>query len=191
MKVKKGDAGYLKQHKRNAIIKAILEFAIVFALLLLGVMQTKSRMNWLTIVAVLGCLPASKALVEVIMAVPHRSIATEIAAEIAEKTEALTVVYDLVLTSEKKIMPIACVAISGNTIIGYASNPKTDIEFAAKHIKQLLYANQFTKVTVKIFDDYLAFLTRAEALQNLATSEKADTKRHEDAIKNVILNLSI
>lgn len=164
MKVKKGNAGYIEKRKKAAILKAVLEFGIVIALLALGIWQTKTRMNVLTIVAVLGCLPASKALVEVIMLLPHHSIDKSVADEIAEKTSLLTTAYDLVLTSEKHIMPIDCVVISNNTIYGYTSSKKTDITFAGKHIRQMLFSNQFTKATVKIFDTYNAFLSRAEGL---------------------------
>lgn len=187
----KGDAGYIKKHKLHAIIKAVIEFAIVIALLILGIMQTKTRLNLLTVVAVVGCLPAAKALVEVIMILPYRSIPREVASEIREKTELLTVIYDLVLTSEKKVMPIDSIVISGNTIFGYASNKKTDVDFAAKHIKQYLYANQFTKVSVKVFDNYTAFLSRAEGMENIADVDKTNTRAHEEAIKRVILNLSL
>ena len=188
MKILKGDAGYIKKHKLHAIIKAVIEFAIVIALLILGIMQTKTRLNLLTVVAVVGCLPAAKALVEVIMILPYRSIPREVASEIREKTELLTVIYDLVLTSEKKVMPIDSIVISGNTIFGYASNKKTDVDFAAKHIKQYLYANQFTKVSVKVFDNYTAFLSRAEGMENIADVDKTNTRAHEEAIKRVILN---
>ena len=191
MKIQKGDAGYIRKHKNIAILKTCLEFGIVIALFILGLIQTKTRLNVLTIVAILGCLPASKALVELIMLLPHRSVSKEHAAEIAAKTRALTVIYDLVLTSEKKIMAIDSIAISGNTIFGYSSSKKIDLDFAGKHLKQFLYANQFTKVSVKIFDSYVAFLSRAEGMQNIAEVEKTDTKAHEEGIKNVILNLSL
>ena len=191
MTLKKGDAGYIRKHKRNAIWKTILEFGIVVCLLILGILETETRLNLLTLVAVLGCLPASKALVEVIMIFPHHSILKEVAEEIQEKTKALTVAYDLVLTSEKHIMPIDCIVISDNTICGYTSSRKTDVAFAAKHIKQMLYANQYTKVSVKIFDNYTAFLTRAEGMDNIASVEKEDTSKKEEAIKRVILNLSL
>lgn len=191
MKLKKGDAGYIRKHKRNAIWKTILEFGIVVCLLVLGILETETRLNLLTLVAVLGCLPASKALVEVIMIFPHHSIPKEVAEEIKEKTQALTVAYDLVLTSEKHIMPIDCIVISDNTICGYTSSRKTDVAFAAKHIKQMLYANQYTKVSVKIFDNYAAFLSRAEGMDNIATVEKEDTSKKEESIKRVILNLSL
>lgn len=191
MKITKGNPGYIQKRKRTVIIKTILQFGIVIALLLLGIMETKSRLNLLTLVAVLGCLPASKSLVEVIMIFPHRTIAVDTANEIQEKTSYLTVTYDLVLTSEKHIMPIDCVVISDNTICGYTSNEKTDIIFAAKHIKQILYANQFTNVSVKIFDSFTAFITRVEGMNNIAAVEKNDTKKKEESIRQIILNISL
>lgn len=191
MKITKGNSGYIKKRKQQVILKTLLLFGIVAALLLLGIMETKSRLNLLTIVAVLGCLPASKSLVEVIMLFPHRSIDTNVAAEIKEKTSELTAAYDLIFTSEKHIMPVDCVVISDNTICGYTSNEKTDTAFASKHIKQILYANQFTNVSVKIFDNYTAFITRAEGMNNIAAVEKNDTKKKEDKIRQVILNISL
>jgi len=191
MKVAKGNPGYIKNRKRKVILKTVLQFGIVVALLVLGIMETKSRLNLLTLVAVLGCLPASKSLVEVIMLFPHRSINQSVSDEIQEKTSELTVAYDLVFTSEKQIMPVDCVVISDNTICGYTSSEKTDTVFAAKHIKQILYANQFTNVSVKIFDNYTAFVTRAEGMNNIAAVEKNDTKKKEEEIRQVILNISL
>ena len=191
MKVAKGNPGYIKNRKRKVILKTVLQFGIVVAFLVLGIMETKSRLNLLTLVAVLGCLPASKSLVEVIMLFPHRSINQSVSDEIQEKTSELTVAYDLVFTSEKHIMPVDCVVISDNTICGYTSNEKTDTVFAAKHTKQILYANQFTNVSVKIFDNYTAFVTRAEGMNNIAAVEKNDTKKKEEKIRQVILNISL
>ena len=191
MKVAKGNPGYIKNRKRKVILKTVLQFGIVVALLVLGIMETKSRLNLLTLVAVLGCLPASKSLVEVIMLFPHRSINQSVSDEIQEKTSALTVAYDLVFTSEKHIMPVDCVVISDNTICGYTSNEKTDTVFPAKHIKQILYANQFTNVSVKILDNYTAIVTRAEGMNNIAAVEKNDTKKKEEKIRQVILNISL
>ena len=191
MEINKGDAGYISSKKKRAILKTVLEFGIVIALLVLGYTQTGNRMNVLTIVAVLGCLPASKALVELIMIIPHHSILKERSDDIKEKTELLTVAYDLVLTSENEIMPIDVLVISDNTICGYSSAKKIDLQFTTKHIKHMLGMNQFNHVTVKLFDNYTAFLTRAEGMQNIAAVEKADTKKKEERIKQVILNVSL
>ena len=191
MKIKKGDAGYISSKKKTTILKNILEFGIVIALLVLGIVQTGDRMNALTIVAILSCLPASKAMVELIVIAPHHSIEQTKADEIKSKTEMLTVAYDLVLTSENHIMPIDVLAISDNTICGYSSSKKIDYTFAVKHIKQMLSMNQISHVSVKLFDNYTAFLTRAEGMQNIAAVEKADTKKKEEKIKQVILNVSL
>lgn len=191
MKIIKGDPGYIRKRKRFVILKTVVLFGVVAALLILGIIETKTRLNLLTLVAVLGCLPASKSLVEVIMLLPHHTIAGDTAEEIKKKTENLTTVYDLVLTSEKQIMPIDCIVICDNTICGYTSSKKTDTAFAAKHIKQILYANQFTNVSVKIFDQYTAFISRAEGLDHIAAVEKRESAKKEQSIRQVILNISL
>ena len=191
MKISRGDAGYISNKKKRVIIKTILEFAIVAALVALGYFQTGSKLNMLTLVAVLGCLPASKSLVEVITIFPHKSIDANIANEIAEKSNLLTTSFDMVLTTNDCVMPIDSVVISNNTICGYTSSAKVDTVFAAKHIKQMMYASRFTDVSVKIFDNYTQFLTRAEGMNNIAAIDKNDTKKHEAALKNLILNISL
>jgi hypothetical protein len=191
MKVAKGDAGYIRARKRKILLKTVLEFGIVVALLILGIIETGSRQNLLTVVAILGCLPASKALVELIMVLPHHSISEEMAAEMELNASLLTRVYDMVFTSEKIIMPVEAIVISGNTICGYSSNAKVDINFITKHLNQYLHMNRFDKVSVKIFDNYTAFATRAEGMNNIAAIEKEDTKRHEEGIRQILLNISI
>lgn len=191
MKIKKGNVGYIESRKKQVILKTVLEFGIVIALLVLGIWQTGDRLNVLTVVAILGCLPASKALVELIMLMPHHSTDQAVADEVAEKAGLLTTAYDLVFTSEKNIMPVDGLVISDNNICGFTSNPKTDTAFTAKHVKQILNSNKYTKVSVKIFDNYKQFLSRAEGLNNIAAVEKADTKEKEEAIRQIILNISL
>ena len=106
MKATKGEAGYIQARKKQLILKAVLEFGIVIALLILGIWQTHTRLNLLTVVAVLGCLPAAKALVEVITISPYHSIAEERAKEIQKHAEDLTAAFDLVFTSKDKFMPV-------------------------------------------------------------------------------------
>ena len=191
MKIKKGDAGYICQHKRNVIIKTVIEFGIVIALFVLGVWQTGDRFNLLTVVAILGCLPASKALVEVIMIAPHKSVLSETEKEIKANAEQLTTAFDMVFTSEKKIMPVDCIVILDNTICGYTSKEKVDTNEAAKHIEKYLDSNKYTKVSVKIFDNYKNFLSRIKEMNQLAIEEKNHEKEKELGIRRVILNLSL
>ena len=60
-KTEKGNAGYLNYKRKIEIIRTLAYFGIVIAMLLLGYFQTGTKLNLLT-VAIVGCLPASKAL---------------------------------------------------------------------------------------------------------------------------------
>lgn len=66
MKIEKGQPGYVKARKVKYMIWTIAEFGVVIAIFVLGYMQTGTRMNLFTIVAIVGCLPAAKMLVELI-----------------------------------------------------------------------------------------------------------------------------
>ena len=60
MKIEKGKPGYLKAQRDKLLIQTLIEFGIVIALLVIGYVQTGTKLNLLTLVAILGCLPASK-----------------------------------------------------------------------------------------------------------------------------------
>ena len=190
-KAQKGSPGYLDYKKKIEIIRTVVYFGIVTAVFLLGYFQTGTRLNLLTVVAVLGCLPASKALVGVIARLPHSSVERGTAEEITAKTGHLTVCYDMVITSKNDIMPVDCIVISGHNVFGYTRSKKVDLKTLSSYIRTMLTANGFDGLSVKVLNEYKPFLTRAEGLDNIAAVEKEDTKETEEAIKNVILNISL
>lgn len=190
-KTEKGTPGYLSHKKRMEIIRTIIYFGIVAAIFFLGYFQTKTRLNLLTVVAVLGCLPAAKALAGVIVRLPYRSADRKIVADLSEKAGHLTTCYDLVLTSTEKIMAVDCIVVSGSTIFGYTHYEKTDPEETQKHIKNILSENGFTGFTVRILREYKAFLARAEGLDHIAAVEKADTSAQDRKICSLLLNVSL
>lgn len=191
MKVIKGEAGYIQARKKQLIVKAVLEFGIVLALLALGIWQTHTRLNFLTVVAVLGCLPAAKALVEVITIIPYHSIEPETAKAIKETVKDLTVAFDFVFTSKEKFMPVDSMLLLDNTICGYSSSKKIDPVYTAKHLRQLLEQNQYTKVSVKIFTDYSAFLARAEGMQRMAEENRPATQKKEEGMRHLLCQISL
>lgn len=190
-KITKGTAGYLDYKKKMEILLTLLWAVIIAAILLIGYKINGTRENLLTVVAVVCCLPAAKVLVSVITRWPHHSVNPEIAREISEKTTHLTTVFDLVLTSSEKIMPITCVVISGDKIFGYVPDKKTDLKYTTDHIWTMMRTNGFTSVSVKLFDRYSAFLARAEGLDNIQAVEQNDTKEHEYAIRKLLLDISL
>ena len=73
-KAERGKPGYIDSLKKKYLIISIIEFAVVAAVFALGFFQTGSRLNLFTVIAILGCLPASKNLVEYIVVLPHKGI---------------------------------------------------------------------------------------------------------------------
>lgn len=122
---------------------------------------------------------------------PHRTLELDKVEEIKSKTSYLTVLYDLVVTSQEKSMPLDCIVISDNTVCGYTQNSLVDVEATAKHIKRILGFNQFEKVSVKIFHDYKAFLIRAEGMNNIASINKQEMDLREKRISQIILSISL
>lgn len=190
-KVLKGNPGYLDYKKKAEILRTVIYFALVAAVFFLGYSQAHTKKNLLTIVAILGCLPASKALVGVITRFPYPSIAGIRAEEIKGKTGHITVIYDMIITSREKVMPVDCIVFSGETVFGYTNSEKVDLKYAASHIRGILNQNQFPDVSVKILNNYTAFLARAEGLNSIAAVEKSDTKEMEEQIAHIILNISM
>ena len=77
MKITKGMPGYIKDQKKKRILITILLFGISIAVFLTGYLTTHTRNNLLTIVAILGCLPAARSAVGMIMLLPYRSFEEE------------------------------------------------------------------------------------------------------------------
>lgn len=190
-KIQKGCAGYLNYKKKVEIIRTIVYFAIVAAVYFLGYSQTGTNKNLLTVVAIVGCLPACKALVGVITRFPHHSVSSDFAKDVMEKCPNLTVLFDLVVTSTEKIMPIDVIVISGNKVFGYTSSSKVDLNYASKHIKTILGNNHLQGVGVKLMDQYKGFIARVEGLENIAEVEKENTTELEQKIAHIIMNISL
>ena len=151
-RIEKGTPGYLDYKKKVEIIRTVIYFLLVAAIFTLGYVQTKTRSNLLTVVAILGCLPAAKALVGVITRFPYASVDQKLVHEVDTKAPHTTRVYDLVLTTREKIMPVECVVISNGTVFGYTDSKKVDLNVLSKHIRDMMTQNRLSYSTVTGID---------------------------------------
>ena len=86
-KIQKGKPGYLNYKRKVEILRTVIYFVIVLAIFALGYWQTHTRLNLLTVVAILGCLPASKALVGLRHFLVCQCFASEVSALCAKDFE--------------------------------------------------------------------------------------------------------
>lgn len=100
----RGTRGYLRTQKIYEILRTVIYFAISLSLFIAGWVSTGSRENLLTIVAVLGCLPACKSLVEMFMFLRYRGCDEQVAAKSQHIQKALPLSTIWYLLPMRRIM---------------------------------------------------------------------------------------
>lgn len=167
----KGTQNYIDSQKKFEILRTALYFGVSISLFVSGLLLVKSRVNLLTLVAVLGCLPASKSAVEMIMFLRFKSCSSQAAQEIEHHIGSLKGCYDLVFTAYDKNYPVAHMTVKGNTLCGYTEAGNFDEQAFAKHLDGLLRADQFKDTTIKIFRDLKKYTVRLDQLQSVEADE--------------------
>lgn len=168
----KGTKNYLSTQKKYEIIRTVLYFAVSLSLFAAGYIQTGQRANLLTIVAVLGCLPASKSAVGAIMFLRFKGCSPGVAAEIEQHSQGLNCLYDMVFTSYQKNYVISHITVCGNTVCGFAENDKAFDETAfQRHISDILIMDGHKNVSVKIFTNLTKYTGRLEQMKDLEPKE--------------------
>lgn len=182
----KGTQNYINTQKKYEIIRTIVYFGISLGLFAAGWITTGDRLNLLTVVAVLGCLPASKSAVQMIMYLRFQSLSESAAKEIEQHSEGLSTLYDMIFTSYEKNFNIGHITIKGNTIVGYTEDAKFDEKAFYAHIDKTLKIDNIKNASVKIFSDLKKYTDRLEQMQELDTDE-ALTDSIINTLKSVVL----
>lgn len=177
----KGEFLYLSSRKKTETLKTILFFGISAAIFIMGYLSTKTKANYLTIVAVLGCLPASKSAVSMIMNLKIKGCSESIHKIITDKFGTKTGVYNLYFTSYSKNYDIAHLFVKGMTVIGFTEDKKINENEFEEHIKNVLNFDSIKGVNIKLYKNVDKYLERIEQMQNLE-NEKS---REKDILKTL------
>lgn len=150
--------------------------------------------------AVVGCLPACKSLVGLIMVYIVKPMAGEDYRQIREHAGDLLMSYELYITSYDNSEFICAAAVCGSYVIGYSDRLKNPPEMLEDHIRKLLAQNGY-KQTVKIFKDRKPFLERLDSLNKNKESLESGLPFTPDArypdydrnqmVRHVLLRLAL
>lgn len=162
--VQKGKFGYLKAQRKKQILITVILYAAPLLLFFTGLWQTGTRKNLFTMIAVVGCLPACKWTVNVIMLFLQKPVSRELYEKIVSHEGSLITAYELTFTAYEKNTSVAAIAICGNEVIGYTADEKADTTFLEKHITNILLQNHFYGVHVKVVKDLKKYLDRMDSL---------------------------
>lgn len=157
-KKKKGQYGYLTYSKKTAIIRTAIMLAAALSVYITGWVSTGTNKNLLTIVAVLGCLPACKSAVGMIMLLRAKGCPEAVYEKLRDTEHIPGVLWDMYFTSYEKNYEVFHMQVREKAVIGLLSDrtkgKKEDVAASCeKHLHGMLAQNGYKDVTVKIFTD--------------------------------------
>lgn len=183
--VYKGCFGYLNYKKKTEIVKTIVFFGISLSLYFAGVMTTGSNKNLLTIVAVLGCLPASKSAVSMIMFLKAKECSEEsfhrLKNSIGEEG-----IYDCYFTSYDKNFPVSHLVVKNLSVTAFSENAKIKEAEFEEYIRSMLLRNGISNYNVKLYKDLDKYLKR---LQQISAPE--NEKSRDEEVVRALLAISL
>ena len=182
----KGTKNYIDSQKKYEVLRTFLYFFMSLSLFIAGYITTKTKTNLLTVVAVVGCLPACKSLISAIMFLRYKSMSKENCARIEDARKTLPQLFDMVFTTYDKNYVVSHMVIAGNTICGFSEDKSFPEKEFQTHIQNVLKTDHYNNVTVKIFTDLNKYLERIRQLEQLE-AEDANILGIMDTLKSVAL----
>ncbi len=185
--IPKGSYGYIKNHRVVAALRTLLFFGVSIGLYVMGYVTTGSNKNLLTIVAVLGCLPACKSLVNLILFLKAEGCSEALRKAVSAYDERLTTFYDMYFTSYQNNYALSHMALRGSVLCGVTEDAKCDCNKAEKHLEQMLLQEGIKNITVKIYSNTDKYIDRLSQIINLGTEENRNQAQIAALLYSIII----
>ncbi len=185
-KFKQGEYEYYNWKRNREIIKTLIYFGISLALLAAGYITTGTKANLLTIVAVLGMLPASKSMVGMIMYMRYHGCNEENYTILKDTLEKFNHAYGLVFTSYKKTYEVAGCIVKNGYVYGYLTNHQDMHEDLESHIEGIAKRNGY-KITIAMYTKADEFLERL----NQIVDKKTENEENDAKIMELLHQISL
>lgn len=186
----KGDRDYLKKKRTRVIVLTIIYFAAALSVFLIGYITTGSKRNLLTVVAVLGLLPACKSTVNMIMFLRAKGCSQEVANLIEEHSGRLISMFDMYFTSYSKNFSISHMVVENKVIIGLTEDVKFDSKAFNEHIETMLKNAGHNNVTISVTDSVDKYLVMLDNMNSELYPEDEKIKK-DDEIRISLYEISL
>lgn len=163
-KIRKGMYGYINREKIKRVVTTLILFAIPLLIFVTGYLQTGTKANLFSIVALVGCLPACKSMVGLIMIMMQKQMPQERYEQASKAAGTLVAGYDLVFTGYEHTIKAEALIVCGDQIVCYTSEEKADASYLEKHIGKIMSANGYHSVQVKVMKEWKQYLQRVHAI---------------------------
>lgn len=199
-RVPKGEFGYFSSEKKKRVAVTVILFLIPLTAYFIGWAYFKTRLTVVTVIVVVGCLPACRSAVSMIMILLRKPMEKALYDRIHSHQGELVLAYELYLTSYEKSGGIDAVAVCGNQVVGYSSDEKADLRFLEGETQKILRKNGYG-VKVKFFRDLNPFLDRLDSMNEhrealhrdipFQPDEKYPDLTRDELIKHTILAIAL
>ena len=197
-KVKKGNYGYIRYERKKRLLVTVVMFAIPLLIYVTGYIQTKTRLNLFTFVAILGCLPASRSMVGLIMIFMQNPVKQSVYEQERKAAGSLKAGYEMIFTAYEHTTLVTALVVCGSHVVCHTMDEKTDLAKFEKHISRLLAANGFSDAQVKVLKDEKTYLQRAadlnrkqEQLRGTAVDPNHPSLTYEEGIYQTLLAICL
>lgn len=191
----KGEWGYIRSQRIHVLIITLLLYACAAGLFLIGYCTLNTRKSLWTVFAILGILPASKSLVNLIMFMRFRSLDQNVHDEYKEAAGQLPIIYELPFTTYEKTYFVEAIACAGNTAAGcYLGKPSgkadhdKDVKDLSKHLETVLKNAGIKDCSIKIYDKREDHIKRLEEMNAKLTDKRSD---NDEIILNALKAVSL
>ncbi len=173
----KGSYGYLEAGRKQAILYTCVLFGIALTLYVIGWIINDSNRNIFTLFAILLCLPAGKAAVNMVMFLRAKGCSEAAHAAIAPHVADLANAYDLYLTGYSQNFPISHMAYRNHNLIAYTEVDSTPEQDFVKHLNQMLRNDEIKDITIHLFTKADAYIARLDQLTQMEENDAAFSAR--------------
>ena len=162
-RISQGNFGYFASEKKHRLAVTAILFAVPLSVFFAAWIILKTRMTIWTVGCVVGCLPACRSMVNLIMILMRHPMDRNLYEEIHSHAGSLVMAYEMYMTFYEKSAYIDAFAICGNEVVGYSSDPDIDTDFMAKEAQKIVRKNGY-KVNIKIVRDLRPYLERLDSM---------------------------
>ena len=185
-KYENGEYKYASYSRLRSWIITIAMYVLSAAIYTIGYITTGSNRNLLTIVAILGVLPASKSLIAAIMNSRIKVLNEAVHSKIEDNIGSLKGLYNLYLTSYEINFYLAHCIITKDSLIAFTTDKDFDNKRFDEHIKKHMKIEGIQDILIKVFDNEDAYINRLTQLSKSDQSEQTNEK-----LVNLLKNISV
>ncbi len=183
----KNTYGYIDSQKTYELLRTVLYFGISIALYIAGYVATKTNANVLTVAAILGCLPASKSLISMIMFFRYHSCSKDLFEPINKLSQNIQYqLFDLVFTTEKQTFVFSHCAMDGKALYLFSEKELDEAAFKT-HLHLYMERVGIENINILVFTDREAYLKQLSAFHTQVETNEDLSQKVIQLLKEITL----